>query len=204
MCFSCSIALAPKHLFEQTATAGDFCLCTDFEQLLAVAPSPAHGSAMLCLWWEALQAGRSKITAILRVSLNSNESGAQPRPGGARSAENQLMNYTGQMWSSLKVIDEEWRLFITQMEDDPGWGTADCMGSSFAHPGYTSSMCMSGLGQHPWDVLIIPKYVHGIYRCALSTDGGINIRNFYHLKLEGPRRLCKYKLSLSKDAAWLA
>lgn len=45
-CFSYCIALASQHLFEQTATAGDFCLCTDFEQLLAVAPSPALRSAL--------------------------------------------------------------------------------------------------------------------------------------------------------------
>lgn len=78
------------------------------------------------------------------------------------------------------------------------------MANSFAHPGYTSLVCMSGPEEHHWGALRIPKYVHGIYRHALGTDDRINVRNFYHLKLEAPRRLCKYKLSRSKDAAWLA
>lgn len=41
MCFSYCSALALEPLLEQTAPAGDFCLCTDFEQLLVVPPSPA-------------------------------------------------------------------------------------------------------------------------------------------------------------------
>lgn len=68
-------------------------------------------------------------------------------PGRARSAENQLMNYTGQMWSSLNVIDEKWGFFITQMEDDPGWGRADGMGSSLVHHGCSSHLCVSGPGE---------------------------------------------------------
>lgn len=119
MCFSYGTALAPEHLFEQTATAGDFCPCMDFEQLLAVVPSPAHRSAVVCLWQEALQDGRNEIASIVQVSSNSNGSGTQPWPGRTRSAENGLMNYTGQMWSSLKVIGEKWGLFITPMEGDP-------------------------------------------------------------------------------------
>jgi len=120
MRFSYCTALASKHFLEQTATAGDFCPCTDSEQLLAVAPSPARRRAVLCLWQAARQAGRNKIAATLRVSSDSSGSGAQPQPGGTRSPEKRLMNYRSQMWSSLKVIDEKWGLFVTQLEDDPG------------------------------------------------------------------------------------
>lgn len=82
MCFSHRIALASKHLLEQTATAAEFCLCTDFEQLLVVAPSPARRSAVLRRWWEARQTGKTEIAAILRVSSNSSGSGAQPGQAG--------------------------------------------------------------------------------------------------------------------------
>lgn len=52
------------------------------------------------------------------------------------------------------------------------------------------------------DVFLLPRYVHAICRWVLSTDDGISIRNFYHLKLKSPRRLCKYELCSSKDVAY--
>lgn len=124
-------------------------------------------------------------------------------PGGPRSAENQLMDCTGQMWSSLNVPDEKWGFFITQTEDDPGWGRADDMGSSFAQLGCSSSQSVPGPGEHHWGgCALITQIFHSICRWALSTDNGTSIRNFYHLELKSPRRLCKYKLCSSKDVAY--
>lgn len=96
-------------------------------------------------------------------------------PGRARSAENQLMNCAGQMWSSLNVTDEKWGLFITQREDDPGWGRADGMGSSLMPHGCSSSLCMPGPGERHWGgCALITQKCSWHCRWALNTDDGIS------------------------------
>lgn len=136
MCFSYCSALASEYLFEQTATAAGFCVCTDFEQLFVVPPSPAP---------TLRQAGRNKIAAMLPLGvLDLHWERDTAEAGRARSAQNQLMNCTGQMWSSLNAFDEKWGLFIAQVEDDPGWGRADHMGSSSVPHSCSSALGVRG------------------------------------------------------------
>lgn len=116
-------------------------------------------------------------------------------------AGNQLLSWPGQMWSSLTVIHEKRRLFITQT-DDPAWGRADDVGSSFVHQGCSSFCVGQPRGGHQGGCALVPRCVHGICGWTLSTDDGISVRNFYHLELKSPRGLCKYKLCSSKDVAY--
>lgn len=137
MCFSYCSALASERLFEQTATAGDFCLCTDFEQLPAVPASPAP-----TLWWEARQAGRNKAAAVLGCRGLQWERTEHGRASREPAAELYRPN--------VELPDcHPWKMGFLQHKRETwaGLGKADDMGSSSVHRGSSSSLCGSGPGE---------------------------------------------------------
>lgn len=186
-CFSCCIALPSKHVFEQTATAEDFCLCTNFKQLLGGCSSwkrcaqPLVGSTL------GREQNSSNALGVVKQQQDWDTASATE---GKVSRE---LAATGQRQSSLKVIGRKQGGFDSRNGRWP-WLWNGCVGSSFAHQA-TPFLCVcQAQGSIAKDVLRILRYVYSIYRRALSGDEGIDIRHFYGLELEGPRRLCKCML----------